>query len=128
MTCNSFTQHQGLKARKEGKLLNTAEKKILALFIVFIIFGVHNLVDVAIITANNDKFIEALTTYFKCELSGHVPDKCDRSEFEQYKHPYVSAVSNILFGLFPISILNYVFNFEKVKKSLSQCYRIKRRC
>ena len=61
MTCNSFIQH--FKARKKGKLLNTAEKKILILFIVFIIFGVYNLVDIAIITANNDKFVEALTAY-----------------------------------------------------------------
>ena len=103
-------------------MLNTAEKKILILFIVFIIFGVYSLMDVAIITANNDKFVEALMTYFKCELSGHVPDKCDRSEFEQYKHPYVTAISNILLGLIPISILNYVLKFEKVKQSLSQCY------
>ena len=46
-----------------------------------------NLVEVAIDLANSDKFVEALTTYLKCELSGHVPDKCDRSEFEQCNHP-----------------------------------------
>ena len=84
----------------------------------------YTLVDVAINLANSDKLVEALTTYFICELSGHVPDKCDRSEFEQYTHPYVSVVSNILLGLFPISILNYVLKFEKVKRSLFQCYTI----
>ena len=105
-------------------MLNTAGKKILAVFIMYIIFGVHTQVEVAIDLANADKFVEALTTYFICELSGHVPDKCDRSEFEQYKHPYVSVISNILLGLFPISILNYVLKFEKLKPSLFRCYTI----
>ena len=84
----------------------------------------YTLVDVAINLANSDKFVEALTTYFKCELSGHVPDKCDRSEFELYTHPYVSVISNILLGLLPLSILNYVLKFEKVKQSLFRCYTI----
>ena len=105
-------------------MLNTAEKKILAVFIMYIIFGVHTQVEVAIDLANADKFVEALTTYFICELSGHVPGKCDRSEFEQYKHPYASVISNILLGLFPISILNYVLKFEKIKRLLFRCYTI----
>ena len=90
----------------------------------YIIFGVHTQVEVAIDLANADKFVEALTAYFICELSGHVPGKCDRSEFEQYKHPYASVISNILLGLFPISILNYVLKFEKIKRSLFRCYTI----
>ena len=84
----------------------------------------HTQVEVAIDLANADKFVEALTAYFICELSGHVPGKCDRSEFEQYKHPYASVISNILLGLFPISILNYVLKFEKIKRSLFRCYTI----
>ena len=51
------------------------------------------MVHVAIVTAYSDKVIEGLLTYFKCELSGHVPDKCDRSSFEQYSRPYMTAVS-----------------------------------
>ena len=49
----------------------------------------YTLVYVSIVMTNSHKFGEALTAYFKCELSGHVPDKCDRSEFEQYKHPCI---------------------------------------
>ena len=105
---------------RQGKLLGTAEKKILAVFVAYIIFGVYTLVYVSIVTANSHKFGEALTAYFKCELSGHVPDKCDRSEFEQYKYPYVSATGYILLGLLPISILNYVLKFEIVKQLLSR--------
>ena len=85
----------------------------------------------AVLIANSDKFVEALMAYFKCELSGHVPDKCDRSEFEQYTHPYVSVISNIMLGLLPISILTYVLNIEKVKQSLSRGYtslQMKRKC
>ena len=103
---------------REGKLLGTAEKKILAIFVAYIIFGVYTLVYVSIVTANSHKFGEALTAYFKCKLSGDVPHKCDRSEFEQYKYPYVSSISFILIGLLPISILNYVLKFEIVKKLL----------
>ena len=103
-------------------MLNTAEKKILVVVISFFIFGVYTQVEDAILLANNEKFFEALTAYFKCELSGHVPDKCDRNEFEQYTHPYVSTISFVFLGLLPISILTYTLNIEKVKQSLSRCY------
>ena len=80
------------------------------------------MVHVAIVTAYSDKVIEGLLTYFKCELSGHVPDKCDRSSFEQYSRPYMTAVSYLLLGLIPLSILNYVFNIKQAKESLRRCY------
>ena len=108
-------------------MLGTAEKKILAVFIAYIIFGVYTLIYVSIVTANSHKFGQALTAYFKCELSGHVPDKCDRSEFEQYKYPYVASISFILIGLLPISILNYVLKFEIVKQLLSRLVSLGKR-
>ena len=80
------------------------------------------MVHVAIVIAYSDKVIEGLLTYFKCELSGHVPDKCDRSSFEQYSRPYMTAVSYLLLGLIPLSILNYVFNIKQAKESLRRCY------
>ena len=86
-----FTQRHSFKAKNQDKMmLSTAEKKIILVFISFLIFGVYTMVHVAIVTAYSDEVIEGLLTYFKCELSGHVPNKCDRSSFERYSRPYVS--------------------------------------
>ena len=74
------------------------------------------LVHTAIFTAQSDKFIAAVTDYFKCEALGHVPGKCNRSEFEQYSNPYMSAVSYTLIGLIPLGILNFVLKWRSVKE------------
>ena len=73
------------------------------------------LVNNAIVTATFDKFIAAVTDYFKCEALGHVPGKCNRSEFEQYYNPYMSAISYTLIGLIPLGILNFVLRWRSVK-------------
>ena len=50
-----------------------------------------------------DKFIAALTEYFKCEDLGHIPGKCSRSKFEQYHTPLMSAIAYTLMGFIPQS-------------------------
>ena len=57
-----------------------------------------------------------MTDYFKCEALGHVPGKCNRSEFEQYYSPYMSAISYTLIGLVPLGILNFVLKWRSVKE------------
>ena len=75
-----------------------------------------NLVHSAIFTATSDKFIAALTDFFKCEALGYVSGKCNRSYFEQYDNPYMSAISHIILGLVPLSILNFVLKWKSVKE------------
>ena len=82
----------------------------------FIVFSVVTLVHTGIVIASSDKFIAALTDYFKCEALGHVTGKCNRSEFEQYYNPYMSAISYIFIGLIPLGIINFVLKWNSVKK------------
>ena len=96
--------------------MSTAEKKIPIAICLFIVFAVFTLVHTAIVTARSDKFIAAVTDYFKCEALGHVPGKCNRSEFEQYCNPYMSAISYTLIGLIPLGILNFVLKWKSVKE------------
>ena len=89
----------------------------------FIIFAVFTLVHSAIVTAKSDKFISAVTDYFKCEALGHVPGKCNRSEFEHIYSPYMSAISYALIGLIPLGILNFVLKWRSVKEIIVKLFR-----
>ena len=81
----------------------------------FIVFSVFTLARNATGVATSDKFITALKNYFKCEALGHVPGKCNRSDFEQYKNAYMSALSYALMGLVPLGILNFALKWSSVK-------------
>ena len=72
------------------------------------------LVHTAIVTTKSDKFIAAVTDYFKCEALGHVPGKCNRSEFEHYNNPYMSSITYVLIGLIPLGILNFVLKWKSI--------------
>ena len=112
------------KSTKNRRQLSVVEIKILIAILLFVVFAIIILVHSAIATAKSDKFFAALTDYFKCEALGHVPAKCDRSEFEQYYNPYMSALAYILIGLIPLGILNVVLKWSSVKEIAvkSFCY------
>ena len=101
---------------KNRRQLSVAEKKMLIAICLLIVFPVFTLVHTATFTAQSDKFIAAVTDYFKCEALGHVPGKCNKSEFEQYCNPYMSAISYTLLGLVPLAILNFVLKWRSVKE------------
>ena len=82
----------------------------------FIVFSIFTLAHAAYVAATSDKLIAALTNYFKCEALGHVPGKCNRSEFEQYYNPYLSVISYALLGLVPLGIVNSVLKWRSVKE------------
>ena len=100
---------------RDQKRLTTAEKKIMVVFMSFIIFGVYTMIQAGIVSAHSDKLIDGLRKYLTCEFTGHVPGKCDRNDFEKYSYPYLLAVSYILLGLIPLSILNFVVNVRLTK-------------
>ena len=103
--------------------LSTAEKKVMIVFLSFIVFGVFTMAQTGITTADSDKLARGLVKYFNCESSGHIPGKCDRHEFEQYSHPYLLSVSYLLLGIIPLTILNFVLNVQSLKACVSKCLR-----
>ena len=67
---NVHMQNHGFRAsnsNQEKVKLSTAEKKILIVFISFLIFGVYTMVHVGIVTSNYDEFVDGIITYFACE-------------------------------------------------------------
>ena len=89
----------------------------------FIVFVVFTLVHSAIVTAKSDKFVFVLNDYFNCEALGHVPGKCNRSEFEHIYSPYMSAITYVLIGLVPLGILNFVLKWRSVKEVAVKSFR-----
>ena len=90
------------------------------IFLTFVVFGVYLLVHFGIVNGYSDKVNEGFEDYFACEASGHMPGKCNRGVFERYLFPYMSAVAYILLGLLPFTVLNFVVNWDKLKKSLKR--------
>lgn len=98
--------------------MTAAEKKIIVIAVIFIIFGSYSMIHIGIVTGNMDKVREEFAKYFLCESTGHIPGKCDRSEFEQHLHPYMSAVAYVFLGLIPVGVLNFIVNWERLWKSM----------
>ena len=107
--------------------LSTAEKKIIIALCSFILFAVVTLVQNSLGLATLDTFIAGLTDYIKCEAFGHIPGKCNRSDFEQHYNQYLAAISNILMGLIPLSILNFVLKWRSVQKKAKIFFKRLRR-
>ncbi len=105
------------------KRLTTAEKKIMIVFMSFIIFGVYTMIQTGVVSAHVDNLINGLEKYLACELGGHVPGKCDRTDFEKYSYPYLLAVSYILLGFIPLSILNFVINVRVTKTFVKKYFK-----
>ena len=84
----------------------------------FILFAVFTLVQNSLGIASFDTFITSLTDYFKCEAFGHIPGKCNRSSFEQQYNQYLTALNNILLGLIPLTILNFVLKWRSVQNKI----------
>ena len=111
------------KSTNNRRQLSVVEIKILIAILLFLVFAIFILVHSAIARAKSDKFFAALTDYFKCEALGHVPGNCNRYDIEQYDNPYISAISYILIGLIPLSVLNVVLKWSSVKEIAVKSFR-----
>ena len=103
-------------SKKKKVQLSTAEKKIIVALCSFILFVVFTLAQTIVNFAKKEDFIVAVSDYFKCEALGHIPGKCNRSQFEQYYNPYLNATTNTSLGLIPFGILNFVLKWKSIKK------------
>ncbi|XP_019854872.1 PREDICTED: uncharacterized protein LOC109583828 isoform X2 [Amphimedon queenslandica] len=108
-------RRSSFKINQQSISLTTAEKKIVMVIISFVIFGVYILGNTSGAVAKSNEFKAALTQYFECEAFGHVPGKCDRGTFDKIYNPYLNAISYILIGLVPLSILNFIIKWHSVK-------------
>ena len=102
--------------KKKKVQLSTPEKKIIVALCSFILFAVFTLAQISDYLAKKEDLLEALNNYFKCEALGHVPGKCNRSQFEHYYNPYLNAITYTLMGLIPLSILNFVLKWKSVRR------------
>lgn len=84
----------------------------------YIIFGAIVIVYYSVANGDQNKALEALTEYFTCESTGHVPGKCDRSKFERYIHTELQIFANLSMGLLSLGILNFVVSWQKLGKSI----------
>ena len=117
--------HSSTQVGASTRRLSTAEKKIMIVFIFFTIFGVYIMIQTGVTTAHAQELALGLTNYFLCEFPGNASRECDRNMFEKYSHPYLLAVTYVLLGFIPLTILNFVLNVRLTKgfvmKHLSVC-------
>ena len=76
----------------------------------------------SLVLSNSELIGEAFEDYFTCEFVGHTPGRCDRNGFEKFTYPYLSIIAYLFIGLIPISILNFVINWQSMKEfCLKKC-------
>lgn len=109
-------------SKKKKTQLSTAEKKIIVALCSFILFAVFTLAQISDYLAKKEDLFAALSDYFNCEALGHMSGNCSRSQFEQYYNPFLNAITYILMGLIPLSILNFVLKWKSVKKVTKRCF------
>ena len=79
-------------------------------------------------TADDDLFIEALETYFRCEALGHLlneTSQCDPKQYQQYTYPELVAITNFLLAFLTTANLTFVVNWSTITKFCSRCYHKK---
>ena len=101
--------------------LKATEKKIMLVITTFIFFSIYTLASVSNTIAVSNRLKSALNEYFKCEALGHVPGKCSRKHFEKFMTPYVSAISYLVLGFIPLSILNFLFKWKSLRSLTTKC-------
>lgn len=95
--------------------LRAAEKKLLLILVTFTIFGMYGLIEKVSVVVEMDSISSAVSNYFACEASGHVPGQCSREKFEKLAIPYLSGISYyFIFIIVPLTILVFVINWKSV--------------
>ena len=100
-------------------MLLLQKKRIIILFLTFVVYGILFSVYGTVIGFTREEAMENLEEYFTCELLGHEPGKCDRSEIEFTYVAYLKIFSFSSMVLFPVCTLIFVLNWRKVQ----QCYK-----
>ena len=93
--------------------IGAQEKKLFVIFVYILLLGAVALTSFTINTRNAQETTQRIFEYFLCEENG-VNSRCDteRNSLENEKHPWLSAFSYVLIGLFPVIFLMYFVNKE----------------
>lgn len=121
----SLQQHGLFKARqsKNPYKIGTAERKILIVFVYYIILVVIALTAFTLTIRDEEEFSSAVLRYFECESKGVDPDNpCDPSSYIKLLHIALTSLSYILLGLFPMVNFIFVISVRELKQYMrKQC-------
>ena len=116
-----FSQKQRLfKYRENSKSylfgLSTAEKKIILIFLYYIVLSSNNLISYTISSSFLNLFHDAITDNFLCESVRTDPNTTCPEEFHNYRATEaLSIVTFCLLGLFPLVNLLFAINVEEIR-------------
>ena len=114
-------QQHGLLQSKQSMLtpfkIGTAERKILIVFVYYVIFGVFALTSYTLAARDALKFIEEITTYFLCEAVPNPEQPCTRG-YDKYSRPVITTIAIVLLGLIPVASFVFTVDTGEVKKLL----------
>eukprot|EP00731_Ephydatia_muelleri_P010669 Em0005g1255a len=124
---NVHKQHiiQREQRSKSPIRLGTAEKKVLIVFIYYVLLGIIALAAFGINVRTGNAFAIALVAYFACEST--MPGNCEASRNKALNNtfPGLTDTAYILLALFPLVNLVYAFNFNELKDILYERFKMK---
>lgn len=106
--------------------IDTAERKILIIFCYYVLLGVIALITLTLATRNDNRLLEEIAAYFRCEFIGIDPQNpCDRSRYQELLNPELNCISYVLLGIFPVVNLVFAVNVEELKQwcGCTLCFR-----
>ena len=110
-TSFSSIQQNGLFQTQTQTSIGTAERKILLVFVYYILVGVLVLTGFSLGISTGDEKYKATVEYLQCEANGH-NNTC---EYDPPHYPAITLIINVLLGLFPAIILVFAVNVREMK-------------
>lgn len=104
--------------------LGTAEKKVLIVFIYYVLLGVTALAAFSLNSRVSNDFVDSLMIYFACE--GTTPGNCEKAKSTVSKNSfsYLTDIVYMLLALFPLVNLVYVVHFSDLRKICTTCFHL----
>ena len=85
----------------------------------YILVAVFTLLGYTLATRNASRFTTEVLRYFECERKGVDPDNpCDTSGYENIPNIYISLLSYILLGMYPLINFIYVIDVHELKQHM----------
>ena len=99
-------------------MIGTAERKVLIVFVYYVVLAVVALTAFTLIARDKDKFFNEIIRYFACESKG--PDEPCPRNYIQLPHSILSSLSYILLGLFPMVNFIFVISVQGLREYLQR--------
>ena len=85
----------------------------------FELLGIIALITFTLSTKYDEEFVQSVLDLFKCEQMGHNPeDPCSLSDINRLGFSYITLLSYVILGSFPVVILVYAINSKDLKEVL----------